>query len=58
MVIAGVYVQFSQSQYVVDESDGYVTLKVTVNGNYYRKFLVTVYLKIFLSSRLQAKAGI
>ena len=58
IIIAGIYVQFSQSQYVVDESDGRVTLKLTINGDYYRKFIITVYLKVFLSSRLQAKAGI
>ena len=57
IIIAGTYVQFSQNQYMVHESDGHVTLKVTVNSNYYRKFIVTVYLKIFLSSQLQAKAG-
>ena len=58
IIIAGIYVQFSQSQYVVDESDGRVTLKLTINGDYYRKFIITVYLKVFLSSRFQAKAGI
>ena len=58
IVVVGIYVQFSQNQYVVDESDGYVTLKVPVNGKYYKKFLITVYLKIFASSQLQAKAGI
>ena len=43
---------------VVDESDGYVALKVIADSNYYKKFFVTVYLTVFLSSRLQAKAGI
>ena len=58
IIIAGIYVQFSQSQYLVDESDGRVTLKLTINSDYYRKFIITVYLKVFLSSRFQAKAGI
>ena len=58
IIITGIYVQFSQSQYIVDESDGRVTLKLTVNGDYYKKFIITMYLRIFLSSGLQAKAGI
>ena len=51
----GIIAQFSEQQYMVDESDGYALLKVTVSG--YRTFAISVDAKIFLSSRFQPKAG-
>ena len=51
----GIFAQFSEQQYMVDESDGYALLKVTVSG--YRTFAISVDAEIFLSSRFQPKAG-
>ena len=50
--ITGVYVQFSQEQYVAYDR---VAIKVTVNGD--RKFQVSIRLRIFISSKLQPKPG-
>ena len=47
--------QFSQKNYVVDESAGYVVLKVTVSG--YRDIPISVNVKIFVSSKFQPAAG-
>ena len=51
----GIYAQFSQERYVVDESAGYVTLRVTVSG--YRVSAISVNVKVFVSSEFQPKAG-
>ena len=51
----GIYAQFSQQQYVVDESADYALLKVTVSGH--RTFPISVDAKTFVSSRFQPKAG-
>ena len=51
----GIYVQFSQKTYVVDESAGYAVLKVTVSG--YRKIPISVNVKIFVSSEFQPAPG-
>lgn len=55
MYIADIYVQFSQEQYMVDESAGYAILKVTVNG--YRASPISLNVKIFVSNKFQPKAG-
>ena len=55
--IAGIYVQFSQNQYVAVESDGHAILKVTLNANYHRHFPISVNLKIFVSSKFRPRAG-
>ena len=52
---AGIYAQFSQQRYIVDESAGYVTLKVTVSG--YRVSAISVNVKVFVSSEFRPKAG-
>ena len=55
MICIGISAQFSQQQYMVDESADYALLKVTVSG--YRRFAISVDVKIFVSSRFQPKAG-
>jgi len=51
----GIYAQFSQKQYTVDESASHAILKVTVSG--YRSYAISVNYKIFVSSKFQSKAG-
>ena len=52
--IVGIYVRFSQDKYIVDESAGYVTLKVIVSK---KTIPISVNVKIFVSSKFQPKAG-
>ena len=52
---ADIYVQFSQKLYVVDESAGYATVKVMVNG--FRALPISVKVKIFVSNKFQPKTG-
>ena len=47
--------QFSQKNYVVDESAGYAALRVTVSGS--RVSAISVNVKVFVSSGFQPKAG-
>jgi len=54
-IAAGISAQFSQEEYMVDESAGHVILKVTVNGH--RSFPISVNLKVFTSSKFQPRAG-
>lgn len=51
----GIYARFSQERYVVDESAGYVTLRVTVSGH--RVSAISINVKVFVSSKFQPKAG-
>ena len=56
-ITLGIFVQFSQNQYMASESDGYATVTITLNANYNRSSDISVYLRIFLSSKFQPRAG-
>ena len=55
--ISGIFAQFSQNQYIAHEADGYVTFTVTLSGNKHRKFPISVYLGVYVSSKFQPRAG-
>ena len=57
IIFVGILAQFSQSQYMANESDGYVTVTITLNTNYNRRSDISVYLRIFLSNKFQPRAG-
>ena len=56
-ITLGILVQFSHNQYMANESDGYATVTITLNANYSRRSATSVYLRIFLSSKFQPRAG-
>ena len=56
-IFLGILAQFSQSQYMANESDGYATVTITLNANYNRSSVISIYLRIFLSSKFQPRAG-
>ena len=53
----GILAQFSQNQYMANESDGYATVTITLNANYNRRHKTSVYLRIFLSHKFQPRPG-
>ena len=55
--IVGILAQFSQNQYMANESDGYAAVTITLNANYDRRYKISVYLRVFLSYKFQPRAG-
>lgn len=51
------YAEFSHDKYVAHESDGYARMQITITGNEHRKFSASLYMKTFVSSKLQARPG-